>query len=182
MRGGGFVDFCDIIYLSIIVLGNCDIYFNAIIWLTRKEQIWYQRKWFCLVTSSSLFTFVHDHIIQAVRNTNTIRLIQSRGIMLTPWCWIDIRLHQNILVFVAFVSTVFTRLLKFFLSCLINITTADDLMTQRDGSPTSMVKTCSPFYWHGSTLIPAWISNHMLSRVWDEFTYQFLHRWSFGLD
>ena len=25
------------------------------------------------------------------------------------------------------------------------------------------------------TLIPAWISNHMLSKVWDEITYPFLN-------
>ena len=30
-----------------------------------------------------------------------------------------------------------------------------------------------PFYWHGLTLIPAWISNHMPIKVWDEVTYPF---------
>ena len=30
-----------------------------------------------------------------------------------------------------------------------------------------------PFYKHGLTLIPAWISNHMSSKVWDEITYPF---------
>ena len=29
------------------------------------------------------------------------------------------------------------------------------------------------FYYHGLTLIPAWISNHMSSKVWDEITYPF---------
>ena len=33
----------------------------------------------------------------------------------------------------------------------------------------------SPFYKHGLTLIPAWISNHMPSKVWDEITYPFLN-------
>ena len=28
----------------------------------------------------------------------------------------------------------------------------------------------APFYQHGLTLIPAWISNHMPSKVWDEIT------------
>ena len=28
---------------------------------------------------------------------------------------------------------------------------------------------------HGLTLIPAWISNDMLSKVWDEITYPFLN-------
>ena len=30
-----------------------------------------------------------------------------------------------------------------------------------------------PFYWHKLTLIPAWISNCMASKVWDEITYPF---------
>ena len=33
----------------------------------------------------------------------------------------------------------------------------------------------SPFYWHGITLIPAWISNHMSNKVWYEITYPFLN-------
>ena len=32
-----------------------------------------------------------------------------------------------------------------------------------------------PFYWHGLTLIPAWISYHMPGKVWDEITYSFLN-------
>ena len=32
-----------------------------------------------------------------------------------------------------------------------------------------------PFYWHGLTLIPAWTSNHMPHKVWDEITYPFLN-------
>ena len=31
----------------------------------------------------------------------------------------------------------------------------------------------SPFHEHGLTLIPAWISNHMPSKVWGEPTYPF---------
>ena len=30
-----------------------------------------------------------------------------------------------------------------------------------------------PFYQHVLTLIPAWRSNHMPSKVWDEITYPF---------
>ena len=30
-----------------------------------------------------------------------------------------------------------------------------------------------PFHKHGLTLIPAWISDHMPSKVWDEITYPF---------
>ena len=30
-----------------------------------------------------------------------------------------------------------------------------------------------PFYLHGLTLIPTWISNHIPSKVWDEITYPF---------
>ena len=35
------------------------------------------------------------------------------------------------------------------------------------------VNTRGPFYWHGSTLIPAGISNHIHNKVWDEITYPF---------
>ena len=35
--------------------------------------------------------------------------------------------------------------------------------------------TCGPFYKHGLTLIPAWISNHKPCKVWDETTYPFLN-------
>ena len=33
--------------------------------------------------------------------------------------------------------------------------------------------TSGPFYWHDSTLIPAWISNCTHHNVWDEITYSF---------
>ena len=36
-------------------------------------------------------------------------------------------------------------------------------------------KASSPFYQHGLTLIPAWTSNYMPSKVWDEITYPFLN-------
>ena len=32
-----------------------------------------------------------------------------------------------------------------------------------------------PFYQHGLTLIPAWISNYTHYNVWDEITYPFLN-------
>ena len=32
-----------------------------------------------------------------------------------------------------------------------------------------------PFYYHGLTLILAWISNYTHYKVWDEITYPFLH-------
>ena len=31
------------------------------------------------------------------------------------------------------------------------------------------------FYLHGLTLIPAWISNYIHYKVWDEITYPFLN-------
>ena len=34
---------------------------------------------------------------------------------------------------------------------------------------------CDPFYLHGFTLIPAWISNYNYYKIWDEITYQFSH-------
>ena len=37
------------------------------------------------------------------------------------------------------------------------------------------IKTSGPFYEHGLTLIPAWISNYIHYNVWDEITYPFLN-------
>ena len=34
---------------------------------------------------------------------------------------------------------------------------------------------CGPFYLHGLTLIPVWISNHTHYKVWDEITYPFIN-------
>ena len=39
----------------------------------------------------------------------------------------------------------------------------------------SSLSTNGPFYLHGLTLIPAWISNHMPNKVPDEITYPFLN-------
>ena len=48
--------------------------------------------------------------------------------------------------------------------------------TSHGGSPKPHRPTdLYPFYLHGLILIPAWISNHMLSKVWDEITYPFLY-------
>ena len=33
----------------------------------------------------------------------------------------------------------------------------------------------APFHLHGLTLIPAWISNYIHYKVWDEITYSFLN-------
>ena len=33
----------------------------------------------------------------------------------------------------------------------------------------------APFYSHGLTLIPAWISNYIHYNAWDEITYSFLN-------
>ena len=38
-----------------------------------------------------------------------------------------------------------------------------------------VIYTCGPFYLHGLTLIPAWISNYDHYKVWDEITYPFLN-------
>ena len=37
------------------------------------------------------------------------------------------------------------------------------------------LKSNGPFYKHGLTWIPSWISNHTPSKVWDEITYPFLN-------
>ena len=35
------------------------------------------------------------------------------------------------------------------------------------------ILTRGPFYYHGLTVIPAWINNYVHSKVWDEITYPF---------
>ena len=35
----------------------------------------------------------------------------------------------------------------------------------------SLWSVWGPFYWHWLTSIPAWISSHILNKVWDEITY-----------
>ena len=40
-------------------------------------------------------------------------------------------------------------------------------------APFSDCSRSSPFYLHGLTLIPAWISNHMPDNVWNEIAYPF---------
>ena len=35
------------------------------------------------------------------------------------------------------------------------------------------ISTLGPFYWHGLTIIPSWISNHMPVKAMDEIIYQF---------
>ena len=37
------------------------------------------------------------------------------------------------------------------------------------------ITNSGPIYWHGLTLIPAWINNYTNSKVWDEITYTFLN-------
>ena len=45
-----------------------------------------------------------------------------------------------------------------------------------DSFITTMTLSASgPFYWHGLTLIPAWITNYMPGKVWGEITYPFLN-------
>ena len=36
--------------------------------------------------------------------------------------------------------------------------------------PVELYPSCGPFYLHGLTLIPAWISNYILYKVWNEIT------------
>ena len=46
--------------------------------------------------------------------------------------------------------------------------------------PTHLCITQPQWVINGFTLIPAWISNHMPSNVWNEVTYP-LHHWSLGI-
>ena len=38
-----------------------------------------------------------------------------------------------------------------------------------------MMNNSGPFYKHGLLLIPAWISNYIHLKMWDEVTYSFLN-------
>ena len=58
--------------------------------------------------------------------------------------------------------------------CLLNILclpTSERNCWLRNSAIHSYKYTRDLFYWYGSTLIPAWISNHMRSKVWDKITY-----------
>ena len=37
------------------------------------------------------------------------------------------------------------------------------------------ISTSGPFHYHGLTLFPACIDNHIHYKVWDEITYPFKH-------
>ena len=70
--------------------------------------------------------------------------------------------------------------------CNCNITEVAEVFTSKPPRPYNMHKSSS-FYWYGLTFIPAWISNHMSSKVWDKITYPFLNfndctRWGLGMD
>ena len=49
--------------------------------------------------------------------------------------------------------------------------------TRIDGLPTreDITEFRGPFYQHGLTLIPTWVSNYMSSKVWGEITCPFLN-------
>ena len=38
-----------------------------------------------------------------------------------------------------------------------------------------IVVTTGPLYWHGLTLILAWLSNYFHDKIWDEIAYPFLN-------
>ena len=42
-------------------------------------------------------------------------------------------------------------------------------------SPSRLSKSRGPFYKHGLTLTPPWISNYIHYKLWDEMTYPFLN-------
>ena len=59
-----------------------------------------------------------------------------------------------------------------------NIAKAKEMVvrTERSSSKCTvkwLIDAQGPFYNHGLTLTPVWISNHMSSEVWDEITYSF---------
>ena len=67
------------------------------------------------------------------------------------------------------------------LTCVGNIITQITIHRELGGND-----ICDPFYWHGLTLFPAWISNYIPYYAWDEIIYLLrtstVHRWSLGMD
>ena len=63
--------------------------------------------------------------------------------------------------------------LKFWLGAILYIimTSASAQRSPTASAPVMMTTIWGPFYWHGLTLIPACISNHMLRKVWDKITH-----------
>ena len=55
-----------------------------------------------------------------------------------------------------------------------NSRNAGNLRRHRSHYDVSIMQPSSPFYYHGLTLIPAWRSNYMPGKMWDEITYSFL--------
>ena len=98
-----------------------------------------------------------------------------------PWYWIDFWKNKNIFVFIILNNEMVdhwnphswkTRLP---VSCLVNAMAADDLVMQAANWGNGVHDIDLALPEHGLTLIPAWISNHMPGKVWDEITYPFLN-------
>ena len=49
----------------------------------------------------------------------------------------------------------------------------DNCLTEYIMHDVSFTAPCGPFYWHGLTLVPPWISYYMPSKTWDGITYPF---------
>ena len=49
------------------------------------------------------------------------------------------------------------------------------ILTFKTGEELSSGDIWAPFYKHGLTLIPAWISNYTHYNAWNEITYPFLN-------
>ena len=77
--------------------------------------------------------------------------------------------HQNVFVYIQFIciwlSVSHRSSITWFFQTRVNIETYNTTQT--------FCTTTDPFYQHGLTLIPAWISNHMPSEVWGKLSYPF---------
>ena len=56
-----------------------------------------------------------------------------------------------------------------------SLTSHDTMLHMASNTKSPWACSSGCFYYHGLTLIPAWISNHMPSKVWGEITYPFLN-------
>ena len=103
---------------------------------------------------------------------------------LRKWCWYDFETFSNAFSWMES----FAFLLKFYWSLFLKVLywlkgsigfgNVSQLMMAFCHEKTECCHSWDPFYWHGLTLIPAWIRNsiHYIIKhykVWDEITYPY---------
>ena len=137
-------------------------------WIYLSMLIWYlghtsesgsrnnlDRLWYFL----RILSFICEFCTSLIQNTFrvlkkwTSNVCSNSGIKESKW-----RIHSS----VAF-------------SCLVSCLGLSKKNSSTKRYSVSMFTSRPPCYKHGLTLIPAWIRNYTLGKVWDEITYPFLN-------